>query len=65
MCAESLGSNLVIKVLHEDSQTIMNYYMAINLDHVGQIGAMHAFLRSNSWRLGTTAIPCACHAKSA
>jgi hypothetical protein len=39
--------------------------VAIDLDHVGQIGAMHAFLRSNRWRLGTTAIPYAYHAKSA
>jgi len=43
MCAESLGSNPVAKVLHEDSQR----YDKLLCGNVGQIGAMCAFLHFN------------------
>ena len=47
MCAKSLGSNPVTKVFTKIPKGMMNYCVAIDLDHVGQIGAMHAFLCSN------------------
>jgi hypothetical protein len=65
MCAESLGSNPVTKVFTKTPKGMMNCCIAIDLNHVGQIGAMHAFLRSDRWRLGTTAILCVCYTKSA
>jgi hypothetical protein len=47
MYAKSLGSNPVTKVFTKIPKGIMNCCVAIDLDHVRQIGAMHAFLRSD------------------